>query len=232
MKERQSFHPTINQAQLCETLVNMPKATRVPKHRGGVVVPVAKKIIETDPHVAAPPNGDDTANASVKNDALSRGQRKRQAKRDQYLKREQMVLASLKLKRADEQKKRIDGLDAIRDALLESVSHTNVPPAEDNAELPKDNMLRSNKSRQLLLLKETSQINLVLQHPSFQADSLGTLKEHLRNTVANEAKMQQKEAIKHAKEKVLKRAEKIALKKESGAKKKKNKFNATRSKSK
>ena len=95
----------------------MPKAARLPKHRGAAVV--AKKADEkkvADVDVPPPSASDDKA------DALSRGQRKRQAKRDQYLKREHMIMTSLKLKREDEQKKRIDGLDSIREALLASVA--------------------------------------------------------------------------------------------------------------
>jgi hypothetical protein len=51
------------------------------------------------------------------NEALSRGQRKRLAKREQFLKREKMVMSSLLLKKLEEQKGKIDGLDAIKEAL-------------------------------------------------------------------------------------------------------------------
>lgn len=205
----------------------MPKVSRIPKHRGGNVSAV--KCAE-ESNVSANSDvtvGSPSRNELEQNEVLSRGQRKRQAKREQYLRREQMILASLRLKREEEQRKRIDGLDAIRDALLATVE-----PKEEKTDdqLKKDNMLKSSKSRQRLLQQEVAQMNLVLQHPSFTADPLGTLQEHLRNTLANEVQHQQKEAIKHAKEKVVKQAEKIALKKESGAKRKKKKFKATRSK--
>ena len=53
--------------------------------------------------------------------SLSRGQRKRQAKRDQYLRREKLILSSLQLQKAQEQARRIDGLDAMKEALLATV---------------------------------------------------------------------------------------------------------------
>lgn len=213
----------------------MPKAARVLKHRG-----VHSQQKAATPTIETPTeDGDEdekrerelgTISASEEQSALSRGQRKRQAKRDQYLKREKMVLNSLKLKRVEEQKKRIDGLDDIREALLATVSIAN--GHDDNeTELPRDNLLVNSRSRKRLLQQETAQMCLVVQHPRFKADPFSTLKEHLTNTMVNHVKLQQKEAIQHARDKIAKHAEKIALKKESGAKRKRKRCKATRSKS-
>jgi len=128
--------------------------------------------------------------AAVANDgqstALSRGQRKRQAKREQYLRKEKMVMSSLKLKKAEEQAKRIDGLDAIKEALLETVAASELGSKSSKKEQQKQqqpNLLHSNRGRQKLVAQEVAQMNLVLQHPAYQADPLATLREHLRNSI-------------------------------------------------
>jgi len=167
---------------------------------------------------------------------LSRGQRKRLAKREQYLKKERLVLNSLKLKHAEEQKKRIDGLDAIKEALIATVTKETAKEGkeDDNDETSKaeeKHMIKTNKARKSLVEKETAQMNLVLQHPRFQADPFATIREHLQNTLAKDAQKNAKEAEKHVKERDEKRQQKKAIKKDNGVKKKKRKkFNATRSK--
>jgi Ribosome biogenesis protein SLX9 len=142
---------------------------------------------------------------------LSRGQRKRLAKRDQYLKREQMVLSSLELKRQDEQKKRIDGLDAMKSALLETIHslHASKQQGEDTEDSAKSSVIKTNKARQRLVGTEVAQMSLVLQHPSFQADPFATIREHLKNTIPppaasatldhRKAKREEKRAIKKIK---------------------------------
>jgi hypothetical protein len=180
--------------------------------------------------------------ASHTNDGtnLSRGKRKRLAKRGQYLKKERLILSSLKLTKEEEQKKRIDGLDAIKEALLATVKKTETAndgtetaEKEEEKEEEKLSMLRTNKSRQLLMQKEVAQMNLVLQHPSFQADPFATIREHLNNTLTKDVANQKKEQVKHVRERKEKEEKKKAAKKESGiGKKKRKKFKATRSRGK
>jgi Ribosome biogenesis protein SLX9 len=140
---------------------------------------------------------------------LSKGQRKRQAKRDQYMRKERMILSSLQVKHAEEQAKRIDGLDAIKQALLATVASNSQPRDGNDAQSKKappgatqasvastataattapatatnSSLLQSNRGRKLLLEKELTQMNLVLQHPSFQSDPFATMREHLQNTI-------------------------------------------------
>lgn len=158
---------------------------------------------------------------------LSRGQRKRMAKRDQYLKREKLVMSALKLKKEEEQKKRIDGLDAIKEALMATISRDS---DKEEKETPKVNFLKTSKSRNELVEKEVTQISLVLDHPAFQADPLATIREHLKNTLANDAAQQKKQAILHEKERREKEEQKKIAKKEQNIKKKRRKFKATKSK--
>jgi Ribosome biogenesis protein SLX9 len=106
---------------------------------------------------------------------LSRGQRKRQQKREQYLRREQLVLSCLKLK---PKSSHFDGMNEMKQALLSSLktASTSTPPPR--------NLLRSQKSRQVLMAKEIAQLGLVLQHPAFQANPWDTLQQHLTNSTA------------------------------------------------
>ena len=80
-----------------------------------------KKNTTTSTTAAKNKNEDDNDNdepgTKASQPSLSRGQRKRQAKHEKFLKKEKMILSSLMLKKQDEQKKRIDGLDAIKQAL-------------------------------------------------------------------------------------------------------------------
>jgi Ribosome biogenesis protein SLX9 len=114
---------------------------------------------------------------------LSRGQKKRQMKREQYLRKEHMVLSSLRLKRQEEQIHRIDGLDALKDALM-NIESTATPtiPEDTPAPVPSQTKINTNHSRQVLLQKEVAHMNLVLQHPRFVEDPFSTIYEHLQNT--------------------------------------------------
>ena len=148
---------------------------------------------------------------------LSRGQRKRLAKQKQYQRKQQMIMSSLKLKRAEEQKKRIDGLDAIREALLDAVQDkkstqsqgnegSNATTLEDSTEdvVTKPNLLKTTKSQKLLVEKETAQLSLVVQHPAFQADPFATIREHLKNTLAPDVALQKRQEAQRVKEQAQK----------------------------
>jgi ABC-type dipeptide/oligopeptide/nickel transport system ATPase component len=153
----------------------------------------------------------------VKQDVLSRGQRKRLAKREQYLQREQMIMSSLKLKHENDQKNRLDGLDAIKNALAETIRHTvhNSTPSTESS-LDKPTVTKSNFSKKKITQKEIDQLNLVLQHPSYQSNPFATIQEHLKNSFAAQAEQQEKNAViqrekdgKKAKEKKEERKERI-----------------------
>lgn len=135
-----------------------------------------------------------TAAGTNNKQALSRGQRKRLAKREQYLKREKMVMSSLKLKRQDEQRGKLDGLDALREALIS----THKPGKEGGGDskndkegseypAPQSAPCSTNKAKKNLAGREVAHMNLVLEHPSFKANPFATLQEHLRNTLSGQA---------------------------------------------
>lgn len=166
--------------------------------------------------------------------ALSRGQRKRQAKKDQYLKRQKLVLSTLMLKKQQDQKNRIDGLDALKEALQATVAEiddTNTSNAE--GALPSQHRI-TNKSKKELSAREVSHLGLVLEHPAFQSNPFATIQEHLKNTLAGQAKELEVEGKTKAfeKEKLAAKRKRVkkARQREDGGKHRK-KFRATRTRS-
>jgi hypothetical protein len=158
-------------------------------------------------------------NTNTQTSAPSRGQRKRQAKREQYLKREKMIMSTLKLQKMEDQKKRIDGLDAIKEALVQTMKANQERELERKEEEEKANsnsdvILKSNKSKKDIAQKEITHLNLVLQHPSFKSNPFATMQQHLKNTLADQAKEQEVVARKERSEEETKNKEKKELKKE------------------
>lgn len=126
--------------------------------------------------------------AARENESLSRGQRKRLAKREQYLKREKMVMSSLRLQRLEEQKGRIDGLDAMREALVGAAKSADyAKTASSQAQPAAAAKCNTNKSKKALGNNEISHMSLVLQHPSFQENPFAAIQTHLRNSLAADA---------------------------------------------
>lgn len=165
-------------------------------------------------------NDNKSATDTPNTEQLSRGQRKRQAKREQFLRKEKMILSSLMLQRQEEQKKRIDGLDAIKQALMDA---TGQDSNKNSSEVKPAQHVTTNKAKRKLVAKEIEHVNLILQHPSFKANPLETMQEHLRNTLAEDRKqheMKSKKRTEQEKQKTeSKRAEKNAVKRKSQKKK-------------
>lgn len=203
----------------------MPKATQVGKFRSASrassrdvkgaplsseIVPQHKKkdgtTTTTTTTSVATKTGDDTHFPNEKDDVvLSRGQKKRLAKREQYLNKEKMVLSSLRLQRLEEQKGKIDGLDAIRDALSEAVTSnlhsksklsTNSINDDSKCNKSKIPLHNTNKAKKALANAEITHMGLVLQHPSFVANPFAAIQQHLRNSLASDAeKLREKSLI-------------------------------------
>lgn len=131
----------------------MPKVTRVGKFRAAA---------KASSPAAAPSKPIDADGAETK-ESLSRGQRKRLAKREQYQKRQNMVMSSLRLQRLEEQKGKFDGLDAIRESLPEFTSKSDV--VEDEKNTPSVVVSNTNKSKKAIANTEISHMGLVLEHP-------------------------------------------------------------------
>jgi len=126
---------------------------------------------------------------------LSKGQRKRLLKREQYLKREKMILSTLKLQKLEEQKGRLDGLDAIKEALEDTIQKNREQgqTSDENANvthvslLERNDVAKTNKARMNLAQEELTHLNLVLQHPSFVENPFATMQEHLKNSLLEKA---------------------------------------------
>lgn len=161
---------------------------------------------------------------------LSRGQRKRLAKQKQYQRKQDMIMSSLKLKYDDDQKKRIDGLDAMKEALMATVrrgvassttpttskgsfTRNDEKEQSNNDETSlhgqqavnvlattKPNLLKNQKSQKLLVQKEAAQLELVVQHPTFQANPFATIREHLKNVLAPDAILQKQQEAQRSKQ--------------------------------
>lgn len=184
----------------------MPKVSKVGRNRAKAVSAILEK-----------PNTDDGSNSekgAAATQSLSRGQRKRMQKREQYLKRERMVLSTLKLKKIEEQKSRIDGLDAIKEALSSTIQKSKLESNVEAEESEEKKLLKSNKSKKEVAQKELNHLNLVLQHPSFQTNPFATMQEHLRNSFAKQAEEQEKNAEIERKENAKKAEEKKEARKE------------------
>uniref|UniRef100_A0A7S3PZY6 Uncharacterized protein n=1 Tax=Chaetoceros debilis TaxID=122233 RepID=A0A7S3PZY6_9STRA len=153
---------------------------------------------------------DDEAD-DAENQAMSRGQRKRLAKREQYLRREKMVMSTLKLKTLEEQKGRLDGLDAIKDALTATIVNKGRKSsagagADDTKTSQENEVTKTNKAKKDLAQKELTHMKLVLQHPTFQSNPFATMQQHLKNTLVQSAERQEILA-KQDREKYAKEAE-------------------------
>lgn len=184
----------------------MPKVSKVGRNRAKAASAILEK-----------PNTDDGSNSekgATATQSLSRGQRKRMQKRELYLKRERMVLSTLKLKKIEEQKSRIDGLDAIKEALSSTIQKSKLESNVEADESEEKKLLKSNKSKKEVAQKELNHLNLVLQHPSFQTNPFATMQEHLRNSFAKQAEEQEKNAEIERKENAKKAEEKKEARKE------------------
>jgi len=158
----------------------MPKVTKVGSFR-------AKAAADRENSKIDAKNADSTETAASDNN-LSRGQRKRLAKREQYLKREQMILSSLKLARQVQQSKQIDGVDALYEA-LSTVQHTTEKPASipTSSSSTSNTNPRNNQQKQAIAVQEVNHLNLVLQHPAFQSNPFAAIQNHLKNSLADQA---------------------------------------------
>jgi ABC-type dipeptide/oligopeptide/nickel transport system ATPase component len=186
----------------------MPKVSKVGKFRAQAATDKKQQNASLESTSASLLEKDDQAlhkgqSSQPTAEQLSRGQRKRLVKREQYLKREKMILSSLRLKKLEEQKGKIDGLDALREALpMESKAKKSSAVTQEPVHVS------NNKQKQAVAVQEVSHLNLVLQHPSFKSNPFATIQEHLRNTLADNAKQNETE---YAKKKQKEDA--IALKK-------------------
>ena len=170
--------------------------------------------------------------------SLSRGQRKRQAKHEKFLKKEKMILSSLMLKKQDEQKKRIDGLDAIKQALMDTTTTADKKKQYDSTNNSNSNNteleihhVSSNKAKRKLVGGEVENMSLILQHPAYKKDPFETLQEHLLNSYKEDKTTQEKLSKQRTQKEKQKKDAKLRQKKDIVKKKtQKKKYKPRRNK--
>ncbi|KAL7546651.1 hypothetical protein ACHAWF_009982 [Thalassiosira exigua] len=174
----------------------MPKASKVGKFRAAAKA--SSRDVRGAPLTAAA-GGAESAAPEKEKEGLSRGMKKRLAKREKYLKRQNMIMSSLRLQRMEEQKGRLDGLDAIREALGEVLPSPSESAASAAKESSKSNKTRklacsTNKSKKKLANAEISHMGLILEHPSFQDNPFAAIQKHLQNSLAPDAERMRQES--------------------------------------
>jgi hypothetical protein len=190
-----------------------------------------KKNTTTSTTAAKNKNEDDNDNdepgTKASQPSLSRGQRKRQAKHEKFLKKEKMILSSLMLKKQDEQKKRIDGLDAIKQALMDTTTTADKKKQYDSTNNSNNNNneleihhVSSNKAKRKLVGGEVENMSLILQHPAYKKDPFETLQEHLLNSYKEDKTTQEKLSKQRTQKEKQKKDAKLRQKKEDVVKKK------------
>lgn len=222
----------------CNYIDTMPKVGKNPKLKRlarraaattplPVVTPAATEATQNPPKQQQQEEESNVPNTQT----LSRGQRKRNAKREQYLRKEKMILSTLMLQKQEEQKKRIDGLDAIRDALMNTTKESSIAQNDDTANTNQHQPnYGSNKAKKHIMANEVERLGLVLQHPQFKQDPFATIQEHLRNSLANQREQLDAQDKEQAKKDQEKEEEKKRLKKErlQGVKKSRKKYKPRR----
>ena len=186
----------------------------------------ARRVAAADPLFGAGTEIDERSSPLIEeSENLSRGQRKRLARREQFKKREKMIMSSLRLKSLDE-KKGINGLDSIREALMGSTrEYSKASGMEPNTKI-------TNRGRRRLVSEEVQHMELVLEHPSFKENPFETMQQHLRNTLEQQKAELQSLAKERSDQEKIRRELNRQQKKDrlQGVKKSRKKFNATRSK--
>ncbi|GMI57245.1 hypothetical protein ScalyP_jg6879 [Parmales sp. scaly parma] len=159
----------------------MPKANRVGKSRAqakAAALPTSAKDHDITIELVA---------EAETGKSLSKGQQKRQARRDEFLRKLETVNSSLSL---DSNKKMKNpssiGLDKsfvcteMFNTNAEGTTTTTSPPKPK----PKPKSTTSNKKKKQVAIHELEQLKLVLQHPSFVENPFATIQSHLENTLA------------------------------------------------
>ncbi|GMH51262.1 hypothetical protein TrRE_jg11352 [Triparma retinervis] len=169
----------------------MPKANKVGKTRQSSksnqqFAPPSTSISSSSsiaPNETNGIDGDSQSPTIPKGDGLSRGQKKRLAKRQAYEKRMQRVNTSLNLTELREKKKVQGMMGGMEDALegVEVKEKGGAGGAEKKEE--KKVLVNTNHRKHVVGVSEVSHMKLVLEHPEFKSNPFGAIMTHLKNEV-------------------------------------------------
>ncbi|CAK4083317.1 unnamed protein product [Aphanomyces euteiches] len=139
-------------------------------------VPVVKKAKDEDEHEV------EKEEISTAESALSRGQRKRQKRREAFLKKMGMVQRTV-LQKEKEAKKASSGTFGDLEELQQSLFSETVAPSTGSTAEPKATSKLTGKQKKRLAMHELGHLKAVHTHPAFQANPFAAIQMHLQNTV-------------------------------------------------
>mmetsp|Transcript_43257 Transcript_43257/g.74681 ORF Transcript_43257/g.74681 Transcript_43257/m.74681 type:complete len:229 (+) Transcript_43257:44-730(+) len=113
--------------------------------------------------------------------ALSRGQRKRAARRERFLKKMNLVNQAKSVEELSKQGV-LGSLGSIKDVLLNSDI---IASSKTNAAKAPQKVVH-NKAKKTVAAQEVQHLSLVLKHPQFMKDPIAAIQEHLRNSLPTE----------------------------------------------
>lgn len=152
---------------------------------------VKKKTLKTLP-VDTPVVGNPVLIEQPQPVTLSRGQRKRQKRKERFVSKQNLVLQEQELEAKSKAKDEI--LTSFSESLLSSMSvistnsktnaaATIINMKKEMKQKRKIGSTKTQKGRQRLLLSELGHLQAVNAHPSFMTNPLQTLRQHLTNTL-------------------------------------------------
>ncbi|OQR96103.1 hypothetical protein ACHHYP_17001 [Achlya hypogyna] len=132
--------------------------------------------------------GSDAGEPETPEAHLSRGQRKRQKRRDAFLKKMGMVQRTV-AEKEKAAKKTTDGMFGDLEELQKSLFSAEVAPVEAEV-APKTVSKMTGKQKKRMAMQELGHLKAVQTHPAFQSNPFAAIQMHLQNTVVreNEAK--------------------------------------------
>lgn len=161
----------------------MPKSKKQLKSRQVVSTPLgpAPSLASTSPSPAA--GGGDELDASNPN--MSRGQRKRLARRSQHSSRMSLVNSSLSL--TNHRAKSSASAGGRQNASLMGAVGAALPAYDPAKQKPAEAppvLVETVRAKKSTALKEVTHLKLVQEHPEFQLDPFAAIQAHLNNTLA------------------------------------------------
>lgn len=156
----------------------MPKVQKLRKYRtakqsSDQVMGVSAKTAQPEPANAA------AAGSTQEHEVLSKGQKKRRQKRASLMVKMGMLEPDLKFTAASARREKKDAFNA----LLSELEST-LPAASDVVRPAAGQVVKTNKLKKTLAVRETQRMKLVQQHPAFLESPLAAVTKHIQHMLA------------------------------------------------
>jgi hypothetical protein len=156
-------------------------------------IPVVKKAADPDDILDSYDDVEEETGASMS--ALSRGQRKRQKRRDAFLKKMGMVQRSTLQREKENKKEKIAGMFGDLEDLQKSLFAIQASSkAQEKTDQTKSVSQMTGKQKKRLIMHELVHLKAVHTHPAFKANPFAAIQMHLQNTVLRGAQHSNAEA--------------------------------------